>query len=102
MREIRLKADEILNNVSEPSFTDWSAALNFLSDNHDKVDTHIKRMLFNRCEWYRVYFNTPRKKTVRIARNSGGIQIIEVNIIPENIEKDEVFPKIYHLFPYSK
>jgi len=99
MREIRLQAKAILENTDEPTFSDWAFALNFLDANHNKVDTYIKRMLYNRCEWYRKYFNTPRKRIERIARNNGEMQIIEIIIPPEDIEKEDVYPNIYHLFP---
>lgn len=99
MDEYRKEAKAILENTAEPTFSDWGHALNFLSENHNRVDTYIKRMLFNRCEWYRKHFNAPRKKTVRIARNNGEMQIMELTIQPEDIKKEDVNPKIYHLFP---
>lgn len=99
MREIKMQAKAILEDTSEPTFSAWVFALNFLDANHNKVDTYIKRMLYNRCEWYRKYFNAPRKKIVRIARNSGEMQIMEVILQPENIKKEDVHPNIYNLFP---
>jgi hypothetical protein len=102
MREIRMQAKAILEDTSEPTFYAWMFALNFLADNHNRVDTYIKRMLFNRCEWYRKYFNSPRKKIVRIARNSGEMQIMEIILQPEDIKKEDVYPNPYHLFPDTK
>lgn len=98
MREIRLQAKAILENTAEPTFSDWAFALNFLNDNHNKVDTHIKRMLYNRCEWYRKHFNAPRKRIARIAKNNGEMQILEVTIAAEDIKKEDVFPNIYWMF----
>jgi hypothetical protein len=99
MKEIRLQAKAILENTDEPTFSDWAFALNFLDANHNKVDTYIKRMLYNRCEWFRKHFNLPRKRIERIARNNGELQILEVIIPAEDIKKEDVYPNIYHLFP---
>lgn len=97
MKEIRLQARAILDNTTEPTFSDWGLAVNFLFENHFRLDTHIRKMIFNRCEWYRQHFNKPRFKTVWLARNSGEMQSLQVRIDAENIEKWDVFPNIYKL-----
>jgi len=93
-----IKREELLELINpddtSPSLSYWTQILSFFENNQPSLDIQDMRILCAESERCRDFWNTPRTKTITIFRNGKEMEMDQA-IMPLNIKKDEVFPKVY-------